>query len=545
MPEKELPRRPSLEQYKKQAKELLQESKASSPQALQRFRNHLRPKKLSPKKLSQSSFSLTNAQLVIAREHGFESWPKFARQIELLRHQNSAAAQSHPVAVFITAACVPRTTSHNSGTLDLANAILAERSHLADDSIYTAAILGDDAAVRGFLAVNQQDATRKGGPYGWDALTYLCFSRYLRLDPARSAGFVRAAQALLDAGANPSTGWFENDHQPHPEWESVLYGAAGIAQHAELTRLLLDRGADPNDGETPYHVPETYNNAVLRVMLESGKLTPDSLATLLLRKADWHDLDGLKLLLDAGADPNRMTRWGYTALHQALRRDSGLEIIEAMLDHGAIFTLKNEQTNQSGFAMAVRRGRGDVLSALQQRGITAELEDLEGVERLIVACAMNDLDSIRTTAKEDPSLVDQLREQGGTLLAEFAGNGNTDGVRNLLDLGVDVAAPYKEGDPYYDIAKGSMALHVAAWRAHPATVRLLIERGAPINQTDSKGRTPLSLAVKACVDSYWTHRRSPESVEALLRAGASAKDVEHPTGYAEVDELLKKYAKRA
>jgi len=542
MPEKELPRRPSLEQYKKQAKELLQESKASSPQALQRFRNHLRPKKLSPKKLSQGSFSLANAQLVIAREHGFESWPKFARQIELLRHQNSAAAQSHPVAVFITAACVPRTTSHNSGTLDLANAILAERSHLADDSIYTAAILGDDAAVRGFLAVNQQDATRKGGPYGWDALTYLCFSRYLRLDPARSAGFVRAAQALLDAGANPSTGWFENDHQPHPEWESVLYGAAGIAQHAELTRLLLDRGADPNDGETPYHVPETYNNAVLRVMLESGKLTPDSLATMLLRKADWHDLEGGKLLLDAGADPNRMTRWGYTALHQALRRDNSLEIIEGMLDRGAIVTLKNEQTNQSGFAMAVRRGRGDVLSAVMRRGIVIGLGP---AEPLIVACAMNDLESICGIVKHAPWMVDQLREQGGTLLAEFAGNGNTDGVRHLLDLGVDVAAPYKEGDPYYDIAKGSMALHVAAWRAHPATVRLLIERGAPINQTDSKGRTPLSLAVKACVDSYWTHRRSPESVEALLRAGASAKDVEHPTGYAEVDELLKKYAKRA
>jgi hypothetical protein len=34
-------------------------------------------------------------------------------------------------------------------------------------------------------------------------------------------------------------------------------------------------------------------------------------------------------------------------------------------------------------------------------------------------------------------------------------------------------------------------------------------------------------------------RRSPESVEALLEAGASVTDVEIPTGYKEVDELLR------
>ena len=76
---------------------------------------------------------------------------------------------------------------------------------------------------------------------------------------ARSAGFVRAAEALLDAGASANTGFFEQNHQPHPAWESVLYGAAGVAHHPELTRLLLDHGADPNDPkdeETVYHAPE-------------------------------------------------------------------------------------------------------------------------------------------------------------------------------------------------------------------------------------------------------------------------------------------------
>jgi hypothetical protein len=70
-------------------------------------------------------------------------------------------------------------------------------------------------------------------------------------------------------------------------------------------------------------------------------------------------------------------------------------------------------------------------------------------------------------------------------------------------------------------------------KAWAKTVKLLLERGAPINPQDAKGRT-LALAVKACVDSYWTNRRSPESVDALLRAGASLSGIDFPSGYAEV-----------
>ncbi len=45
--------------------------------------------------------------------------------------------------------------------------------------------------------------------------------------------------------------------------------------------------------------------------------------------------------------------------------------------------------------------------------------------------------------------------------------------------------------------------------------------------------------MKACVDSYWTYRRTPQSVRALLDAGAAVSGVPYPSGYAEVDELLK------
>lgn len=447
------------------------------------------------------------------------------------------------LAAFIGAACVPRDAWHRSGTLERAEAILAAHPEVASSDIHTAAILGDAAAVRRFLVLDARNATTKGGAYGWDALTHLCFSRYLRLDRARSDGFVAAAKALLDAGASANTGRMEVDHEPHPEWESAIYGAAGIAQHPGVTRLLLERGADPNDGETPYHVVETYDNSVMKILVESGRLNEASMTTLLLRKTDWHDYDGIKWLLDHGADPNRTTQWGRTAFHHAVLRDNSINIIGVLLEHGADPTLVAERPDtrqtagpaMSGVAMAARRGRGDVLKIIEGRGVPVELQ---GVERLIAASARNDSAKVRAISAEEPELVRQLVAQGGKLLAEFAGVGNADGARHLLDLGVDVNRVTEDGDPYFDVAKNSTALHSAAWRAWPSTVKFLLERGASVNVTDEKGRTPLMLAVRACVDSYWKHRRTPESVEALLNAGATVRGVDYPSGYPEVDELL-------
>jgi ankyrin repeat protein len=471
-----------------------------------------------------------------------------AKHIAALVRERSVAWLDNPWAAFIKAACVPRDSGHASGTLEGAEAILAAHPDVASSDVHTAAILGDDIAVRRFLVLDPRNATAKSGPYGWDALTHLCFSRYLRLEHARSDGFVRAATALLDAGASANTGWLEESHQPDAEWESALYGAAGVAHHAELTRLLLERGADPNDEETPYHAPETYDNAALKVLVESGKLNEESLGMILLRKTDWHDFEGIKWLLERGVDPNGRTRWGKTAIHNAVLSDNDLKIFEVLLDHGADPTLIAERpdrsqpasSGKSAVTMAARRGRQDVLELFERRDIAIELH---GVEGLIAACARNDEASVRFIAGREPQLVRELVAEGGKPLAEFAGVGNTDGVRLLLGLGVDPGALYEEGDGYFDVAKNSTALHVAAWRAQHATVKLLIERGSPVNLPDGKGRTPLALAVRACVDSYWTHRRSPESVQMLLSAGASVSAGDFPSGYAEVDELLRTHGR--
>jgi ankyrin repeat protein len=106
---------------------------------------------------------------------------------------------------------------------------------------------------------------------------------------------------------------------------------------------------------------------------------------------------------------------------------------------------------------------------------------------------------------------------------------------------VNAGAVFEDGDGYWDVAPGSTALHVAAWRMRHDTVKLLVARGAPVEGRDGKGRTPLAMAVKACVDSYWMERRTTESVASLLAAGASAGNVAFPSGYSEVDDLLRNH----
>ncbi len=144
-------------------------------------------------------------------------------------------------------------------------------------------------------------------------------------------------------------------------------------------------------------------------------------------------------------------------------------------------------------AHAARRGRKDVLDAMDRRGIPLTVH---GLDELILACARGDTGRIQEIAAWQPKLVTELVDQGGTLLAEFAGTANTEGVGRLLDLGVPIRAEYG-GDGYFGIASKSTALHVAAWKAWHDTVKFLIARGAPVNIANARGQTPLD----ACRES--------------------------------------------
>ena len=390
-----------------------------------------------------------------------------------------------------------------------------EHPRIAGSDIHVAAILGDDDAVRQFLAADPGNATAKGGPRGWDALTHLCFSKYLRLDRGRSDAFVRAATALLDAGASANAGFENPNHGPAPVFESVLYGAAGVAHHPELTRLLLERGADANDGEVAYHTPETLDNRAMRVLVESGKLTPATMMWLLCRKFNWHDDDGVAWLLAHGADPNFRAPWGNRPLHQALQDGVPISYFELLLDRGADPTLPGKG-DISPFALAARMARTDVLELFERRGFAAELP---GDDAFLAACARADEATARRLIAADKDMLQRLQFQNKALIVDFAGADNTPALRLMLDLGFDASSSRSE--PKW--LQGVTALHVAARRGLLANAKLLIKRGAPLDAANSRGDTPLAVAIRCLEEqSEWTpNEYTVDIAAALIDAGAS------------------------
>lgn len=403
------------------------------------------------------------------------------------------------------------------GSLDRAQEILAAHPEVASSDIHAAALLGDHEAIARFLAEDPTNATAKSGPRNWDALTHLCFSRFLRLEPARTGGFLKAAAALLDAGANPNTGFFEESHQPKPEWECVLYGVAGVAHHPELTKLLLDHGADPNDGEVAYHSPETLDNRTILVLVESGKLTQDTIGLMLARKFNWHDDEGVHWLLEHGADPN-WPLWGSRPLHWALRQGTPIHYFAWLLDRGANPSLPDKDGTVP-VAEAARHGRADVLELFEKRGAVIALD---GDDAFLAACARANEGEVRKFVAADPLLVERIQSLNPGMLADFAGAGNTAAVRLMLDLGFDAAMARIK--PHW--VAGETALHVAAARGREPVADLLIEYGAPLEAKRHDGCTPLRVAF-VCLEqqSEWTPNEYTLPItEALIKAGAKVED---------------------
>src|SRR6185503_9344394 len=98
---RELPARPDFEQLKHQAKDLLKSCKSGEPAAIERMReNHPRWRNAEPsgarEQAPSANLKLSDAQLVIAREYGFESWPKLKATVDdMLIEQGDPAMLLH------------------------------------------------------------------------------------------------------------------------------------------------------------------------------------------------------------------------------------------------------------------------------------------------------------------------------------------------------------------------------------------------------------------------------------------------------------------
>jgi ankyrin repeat protein len=362
-----------------------------------------------------------------------------------------------------------------------AESLLADRPEIERDP-WAGLVLG-----RGW----EGDPNQPGGPRNWAPLLYVCHSVFANADLARD---------LLARGADPNA-TFTNEYGEM----SALYGAAGVVHDPELTGILLEAGANPDDGESVYHSVEAESPECLRLLLEAGAETRGTNA--LAHALDYDRIEPVRLLLEAGADPNE----GALLAH-AVRRERGPEFLQLLADHGADLdalggeTWRGDVPLRTAYAHAVLRNRADNAELLAQLGASTEIDlvdaavavvargerppELEGVtvfrwdpdrqEAVILGALRGNLQAVVDVVGVNfRGVVGGSPE--GTLLHHAAWMGNADAVRELLALGADANAPSR-AEFFTPLAWAALASQYEklSGRDYVAVAEALVESGAEI-----------------------------------------------------------------
>ncbi|KAF1018325.1 MAG: hypothetical protein GAK30_03735 [Paracidovorax wautersii] len=259
---KRLPARPDLGHLKKQAKQLLADYRAGDARALDRFRTALPlAAGRDDAAIAGLGLRLHDAQSCVAREYGFVSWLELSRFVAARQAQAAGpeAARLHWLHLVYAGDI---TGSTNTARPSVAARLLEAEPGLLGDDASLACAVGDLDALRQAIAHDPGWVHRAHGPLQLPPLVAVTHSSLLRL-PALAPRLRACVALLLAAGADPNQNvgnrW-PPDSLAAPSATarlSALYGAAGQNHDLDAIRLLLDAGADPNDGESLYHALES------------------------------------------------------------------------------------------------------------------------------------------------------------------------------------------------------------------------------------------------------------------------------------------------
>ena len=473
MPTRSLPDDPSFEHLRKDAKRLrnaVRSGDAGARAQIEEF--HPRAAE------ALADFSLSDAQLVTARTYGFASWTKLKQHLGAIKDlawEPPPVSPDQPSSVdtLVRLACLDYGAWHRSNPAK-AQRLLADDPALARQDISSAAAAGDAPAVAAFLDRDPGLVNRRGGFYRWEPLLYACYSR---LEPDASRSTLDVARLLLNRGANPNTGFLWGgrylftaltgafgrgedwpNQLPHPEWRA-------------LATLLLEAGADPNDGQTLYNRHFQPDDAHLELLFAHG----------LGRSADGPWLARLGDLVDP---PSKLLvqELCWAAAHNFSDR------VTLLVEHGVDVNTPSGRTGRTPFQEAVREGHTKIADFLLKHG--AKEIALEPLEAFALACIEGRHDDVRARLADDPALLEKLGEYGRTELLHRAVNARKpDAVRLIVELGVDING----------MVAGSgldrSALHNAAGWASLEMVKLLLELGADPHLRDhAYHSTPIGWA---------------------------------------------------
>ncbi|HET9271262.1 MAG TPA: hypothetical protein VFO31_23965 [Vicinamibacterales bacterium] len=461
----------NLEQQHKLAKDLLRAARDGDASAVARIQavradcdSRSRP------------LQLADAQLAIARETGFESWPKLVADF----HERDFTVFASAVQEGNTAR-VRQQLAHEhvrARVNDPAFSFGQRAAHIAGKNQELLTVLLDAGA-----DPNLKSEWEKG-PY-----------TVLDLADEQTARYLMARGATLTANVAARLGWFEELKRLIDAEPSLVHARGGDGQQplheartVEIADYLLDRGAGIDvpcidHKSTPAQYALVDRPDVCRRLLERGA-RPD-----IYMAARLGDAALATRLLDAdpGCAAARIHEPGYAPVPPL---------------HIYCWTL--------GFA----RSPHDIATRFEHPEIRALLTSRSPARvRFINALMAGNEQAARAEVNADPSLVGSLSREDHGKLAITIFFEHYAAADVMLTLGFDPAAPGIDG---------GTALHAACWVGNVRMVERLLERGGvALDARDpTHGSTPLGWTAFGSV-----HRRAngsdyPAVAQRLVAAGA-------------------------
>jgi ankyrin repeat protein len=454
-----------MEQLRKQAEDLLRLYRAGDPDAVARVAaGHPDP---------SEPLKLTTAQLVIAREYGFPSWPALRAYVDRVAEHGPALQHAyHEDLDYYEGRAFGLLASAEDGT---EGAVAAFARHLTTPSPAGARIVvarehgfADWPALRSHVA-----GLRDGGEP---------FARAYRAVEARD---LDGLQELLDRFPELVIARGTNGND--------LLGMASATCDERLVAILLERGADVAranaHGWTALH-QAAYSDlpTMARLLLDSGAPVDVSArgegGTPLVVALFWGNRGTAELLAEHGVLPAN------------LRAAAGLGRLE-LIDE--LIAPDGRLTAQAGAQRGFYRPHSG-FPAWHPAGERREILD----ESLSWAARNDQVEALDVLVARGASVEADVYR--GTALAWAAACGRTESILRLVALGADPNQRTTFGGP--DHGEGATALHLAAQTGDLGAIRTLLDAGADPGLEDAlHGGTP----------AHWAEHAGQQTASDLLR----------------------------
>lgn len=362
MPVKRLPSNPSLDHLKYQAKDVLKSHAGRSPGAAQRIREfHPRYTAATDTEIFNAALHLADAQLTIAREYGFPNWarlkrhvekPALADQLDLPHHERIENAAFRRAVELLDAGDAEGLRAHLTQHPNLVHqrVVFEGGNYFRNPTLLE--FVAENPIRHGSLPKNIVEIAMvilKAGAKNDQAalnetLGLVCTGRV----PRECHAQIPLINLLCDHGADPNT---------------AIHSAALHGEH-EAVGALIERGASI---DLPMAAALGRTDDV-RQRLPFADSHDRHLALALASQFGHAEI--VRVLLDAGEDPNRYNPLGAhshsTPLHQAAWAGHD-EVVRLLVERGARLDMKDILWQATPAGWARHAGKSDIEAYLRQQ----------------------------------------------------------------------------------------------------------------------------------------------------------------------------------